>query len=105
MDGAACRTIESRPREGKTSRHTHSVIRIRKDHDSPALLENFRKEMPARRPRYRPIENVQGIRTARTLELTDLGRTSRTVLKPDKLEYNVALKAESFTVEALRREP
>ena len=36
--------------------------------------------------------------------MTDLRRNSRTVLRIEKLEYNVPLKDEDFTVQALRRE-
>ena len=36
--------------------------------------------------------------------MTDLRRKSRTVLRMEKLEYNVPLKDEDFTVQALRRD-
>ena len=41
---------------------------------------------------------------ARQLEMTDLGRKSRTVLRLEKLEYNLPLKDGDFTVQALRRD-
>ena len=41
---------------------------------------------------------------ARQLEMADLRRGSRTVLKIDKLQYDVSVKEEEFTVVALRRE-
>jgi hypothetical protein len=47
---------------------------------------------------------VQGIWTPRLLEMSDVRRKSRTVLHIDKLEYNVPMKEEDFTVQALRRE-
>ena len=50
------------------------------------------------------LQNVQGIWTPRTLEMTDRRRKSRTTLRMDQLEYNVPLKDEEFTVQALRRE-
>jgi len=46
---------------------------------------------------------VQGIWTARVLEMADLKRNSRTILTFDKLEYNVPMKEENFTLQALRR--
>ena len=49
------------------------------------------------------IQNVQGIWTARELEMADLRRGSRTRLKLDKLEYNVPMKDDDFTVQAIRR--
>jgi hypothetical protein len=36
--------------------------------------------------------------------MTDLRRKSRTVLRMQKLEYNVPLKDEEFTLQALRRD-
>jgi hypothetical protein len=46
---------------------------------------------------------LQGIWTARQLEMTDLRRGSRTRLTLDKLQYNLPMKDEDFTVQALRR--
>ena len=62
------------------------------------------KKMLRRRLHAADFQNVQGIWTARTLEMTDLRRKSRTVLRMQKLEYNMPLKDEDFTVQALRRE-
>jgi hypothetical protein len=52
---------------------------------------------------YRDFELASGIWTARTIEVNDLARKSRTVLKYDKLEYNLPLKEDDFTLQALRR--
>jgi hypothetical protein len=38
------------------------------------------------------------------VEVEDLARESRTILQTEKLEYNVPVKEESFTLQALRRE-
>jgi len=104
IDGAACWRIEARPRAGKASQYTLSRIWIRKDRYIAAQYENFIKDLLARRLRQTDIQNVQGIWTARVLEMTDLRRKSRTVLRIEKLEYNVSLKDDDFTVQALRRE-
>jgi hypothetical protein len=37
------------------------------------------------------------------MEMFDVRRKGRTVLKSDKLQYNVALKDELFTLQSLRR--
>ena len=52
---------------------------------------------------YTSLENVQGIWTAKVLEMTDLRRNSRTRLTLDKLQYNVPMKDDDFTLQALRR--
>ena len=54
---------------------------------------------------YRDFELAKGIWTARTIEVTDVTRNSRTTLKYDKLEYNLPMKDDDFTLEALRRGP
>jgi hypothetical protein len=104
IDGAACWRIEARPRQTKTSQYTMSRLWIRKDNYVAAQYENFVKEQLVRRLHATDIQNVQSTWTARTLEMADLRRKSRTILRMQKLEYNVPLKDEEFTVQALRRE-
>ena len=103
VDGAACWKIASTPRESKSSQYTRSIVWIRKDNYAFARIENFVKDQVVRRLNYSNIQNVQGIWTARQLEMTDLRRGSRTRLSLEKLEYNVALKDEDFTLQAIRR--
>ena len=105
VDGAPCWKIESVPKQSKTSQYSASRIWIRKADYVPALYENLTGGKVARRLNQRQIENVQGISTARLLEMTDLRRNSRTVLKLEKLQYNVPLKDAQFTVQALRLQP
>ena len=104
IDGVACWRIESRPRQGKTSQYTLSRVWIRKDNYVPAQYENFIKEQLVRRLHQTGIRKVQGIWTACVLEMTDLRRHSRTVLRLEKLEYNVTMKDDDFTVQSLRRD-
>jgi outer membrane lipoprotein-sorting protein len=104
IDGAACWKIVSTPKEAKSSQYTRSIVWIRKDNYAFARIENYIKEQPVRRLSYSDIQSVQGIWTARQLEMADLRRGSRTKLTLDKLEYNVPLKDENFTLQALRRQ-
>ena len=103
VDGAQCWKIQSMPKEAKSSQYTRSSVWVRKDNYAFARIENYAKDQLVRRLNYGDIENVQGIWTPRTLEMTDLRRNSRTILRLDKLEYNVPLKADDFTVQALRQ--
>lgn len=103
IDGATCWKIESKPKESKSSQYTSSVILIRKDNYITAQIENYSKNKLVRRIHYSDIEKVDNIWTARTVEVFDAGRNSRTVLKLEKLQYNLPLKDEDFTLEALRR--
>ena len=104
IDGAKCWHIESTPRKTKTSQYSSLQLWVRQDNYVTAQLACFVKDQLVRRLRYGQIENVQDIWTARIAEMSDLRRKSRTVLKLDKLQYNVPMKEESFTVAALQRE-
>jgi outer membrane lipoprotein-sorting protein len=104
VDGAACWKIASTPRQAKSSQYTRSIVWIRKDNYAFARIENYVKDQAVRRLNYSDIQNVQGIWTAKQLEMSDLRRGSRTRLTLDKLAYNVALKDEDFTLQAIRRQ-
>src|ERR1043166_10875 len=94
--------IESRPR--KSSQYTHSYLWVKKDNYALVKLEAYNKNGLARAIDYRDVELVKGIWTPRTTEVLDVKRKSRTILKYDKLEYNLSLKDGDFTLQALRRE-
>jgi outer membrane lipoprotein-sorting protein len=104
IDGAACWKIESTPKEGKSSQYTRSIVWIRKDNYALARIENYVKNQVVRRLNYSDIENIQGIWTARQLEMSDLRRGSRTRLTLDKLQYNLPFKDDDFTLQAIRRQ-
>jgi len=104
IDGAACWRIEARPRQGKSSQYSLTRMWIRKDNYVPTQYESFIKDQLVRRLHQTDIKEIQGIWTALSLEMTDLRRNSRTILRTAKLTYNVPMKDDEFTVQALRRE-
>jgi outer membrane lipoprotein-sorting protein len=104
VDGVGCWKIQSEPKEAKSSQYTRSIVWVRKDNYAVARIENFIKDQTVRRLAYSSIENVQGIWTARQLEMFDLRRGSRTRLTLDKLQYNVPMKDDDFTLQAIRRQ-
>ena len=103
LDGEPCWKIESTPKPDHRSQYTSSMLWVRKSNYSYAVIENYKAAKLIRRLKYRNMENVQGIWTARLLEMEDLTRNSRTILKLDSLKYNVPLHEDQFTLEALRR--
>jgi hypothetical protein len=103
VEGANCWKIEARPRQSKSSQYTLSRVWIRKDNYAFALIENEARGKLARRLRYLDLKNVQGIWTALRLEMTDLRRASRTILRLEKLQYNAPADDADFTLQALRR--
>jgi outer membrane lipoprotein-sorting protein len=104
VDGVPCWKIESTPKKGKSSQYSRSQVWIRQDTYAFARIENFIRDQAVRRLVYAGFQNVQGIWTARQLEMVDLRRGSRTRLTLDKLQYNVPMKEDEFTLQALRRQ-
>ena len=102
IDGTACWRIESTPTQRKVSQYTRSEVWVRKDTYALAQMENFIKNDLVRRLKYSDFVQVQGIWTARRLEMTDLRRNSTTILSLEKLQYNVPLREEDFAIQALR---
>ena len=102
IDGALCWQIESTPSQKKISQYTKSIVWIRKDNYALAQVESYIKADVVRRLKYSNFVQVQGIWTGRRLEMMDLRRKSRTILTLEKLEYNIPLKDEDFTLQALR---
>jgi hypothetical protein len=102
IDGAACWRIESIPSQKKISQYTKSEVWIRKDTHALAQVESYIKTEVVRRLKYSDFVQQQGIWTGRRLEMTDLRRKSRTILTLEKLEYNVPLRDQDFTLQALR---
>jgi hypothetical protein len=105
LDGASCWRIESRPKQGKVSQYTHSYIWVRKENYVAVQIENYKKGELVRKAKYSNIQRVQDIWTAQNIEMLDVGRNSRTILVIEKLQYNLPMKDEDFTLQALRREP
>jgi len=103
IEGAACWKIQSTPKESRSSQYTKTIIWIRKDTYAWARVDAYIDNDVVRRLEYKDIRNVQGIWTAHETTMTDLRRGSLTRLALEKIEYNIPLREEDFTVEALRR--
>ena len=104
IDNALCWKVESKPRQSKVSQYTHSHVWVRKDNYAIAQIENFKKTELVRRARYTDIQRVQNIWTAQSIEMLDVARKSRTILKIEKLQYNLPMNDADFTLQAIRRE-
>ncbi|MGH9672706.1 MAG: outer membrane lipoprotein-sorting protein [Bryobacteraceae bacterium] len=100
--GEACWKIESRPRPGRQSQYSHTQAWIRKDVLVTVRIDAFRKDELVRRITWRDIEKIKGIWTAKTMEVFDARRNSRTVMRLERLDYNLPMKDSDFTLEALR---
>ncbi len=94
--------IDAKPR--KASEYTHSIFYVDKTNYTFQRIEGYTKKVPdiAKSIDYKDFEMIQGIWTARSVEVIDNVRRTRTALHYDKVDYNLPLKDEAFTVEALR---
>src|SRR6266478_9481127 len=95
--------LESTPR--KSSQYTYGYLWVKKDNYTIVKVESYNKKGLVRVIDYRDFELAKGIWTARTIEVADVTRNSRTTLKYDRLEYNLPMKDGDFTLDALRRGP
>ena len=103
LEGEDCWKLESRPRQTKTSQYTHSYVWVRKDLFLFMMVEGYKGGELMRRIAYRDYQNVKGLWTAKTMEVFDNKRSSRTTMKLEKLDYNLPMKDGDFTLQALRR--
>jgi hypothetical protein len=104
IEGEDCWKIDSRPKQTKSSQYAYSYLWIRKSNYVAAMIESYKKEGLVRRLAYRDVANVQNIWTPRLLEMHDVLRNSRTILRLERLQYNIPMKDQDFTLQALRRE-
>jgi hypothetical protein len=103
IDGALCSKIQSVPKQTKSSQYSKSMVWVRKDNYAFARVDSFVKDDIVRRLSYADIRLVQGVWTSHDLTMADLRRGSRTRLILDKVQYNVPLKDDDFTLQAIRR--
>jgi len=103
IDGADCWKIALTPKANRSSQYSRGIAWVRKDNYAFARLDNFVKDEVVKRLTYSTLENIQGIWTARQLEMTDLHRGSRTRLTLEQIHYNLPTKDEDFTLQAIRR--
>jgi outer membrane lipoprotein-sorting protein len=104
VDGAACWKIQSVPKKTKSSQYNKTIQWIRKDNYAVARAESYVKDELARRLNYSDIRQIQGYWTAHELAMTDVRRNSTTKLSLRKVEYDVNLRDDAFTLQALRRQ-
>lgn len=95
--------LEAHPKQTKSSQYTSSLLWVRKDNYVVAQIENYTNGKLIRRLKYSDIAKVDNIWTPRLVEAYDPIRDSTTVMKLEKLEYNLPLKEDDFTIDALRR--
>jgi len=102
-EGADCWKIETTPKKSRSSHYTRSIAWIRKDNYLQVRLDNFVDDEVVKRLTSSNLENIQGIWTARLLEMADLRRHTRTRLALQQVSYNTPMKDQDFTLQGIRR--
>ena len=95
--------LASTPR--KSSQYKYAYLWVKMGNYTIVKVESYNQKGLVRVIDYRDFEQAKGLWTARTTEVHDVTRNSRTILKYDKLEYNLPMKDGDFTLDALRRGP
>jgi hypothetical protein len=103
MGDAPCWKIQMTPKRSRTSQYTRSIAWIRTDNYAYARVDNFVKNEVVKRMTFSSLENIQGIWTAKLLDMADLRRSTHTRLALLQVKYNIPVKAEDFTLQAIRR--
>jgi hypothetical protein len=103
VDGATCWKIETTPKKSRSSHYSRSIAWIRKDNYLMVRLDNFVDNEVVKRLSTDNIENVEGIWTARLLEMSDLRRGTRTRLTLQDVGYNTPVNDREFTLQGIRR--
>lgn len=103
VDGVDCWKILSTPKQSKASQYSKSIVWIRNDSYAFARIDFYVGDQAVRQMNYQNIVNVQGYWTPTETVVKDLRRGTLTRLAVDKVEYDLPLKEESFTQQALRR--
>jgi hypothetical protein len=94
--------IDAKPR--KPSQYSHCYFYIDKTKYTYTRIEAYNKKGLVKTIDYSDYKLVQKIWTPSAVLVSDIFAKSRTVLTYDKVEYDLPMKQEDFTVEALRRE-
>jgi len=104
IDDAVTWKIQSIPKPAQSSQYTKTIAWIRKENYATARIDSYVIARVVRRLEFSDIREVQGIWTAHDTLMTDLQRGSATRLTLDKVQFNLPLKDDEFTVQALRRQ-
>ena len=107
VDGQPCWVIEARPQEGTgKSLYERKLLWLRKDLLFMLRQDIFRKgeKEPAKRLHLSDLQQVEGHWVARTLEMADLRKGSRTTIVLQELAFDRPQPPGRFTLQNLNRE-
>ncbi len=101
-----CYTVELSRREGSDAGYSRLVMWVDKTNFVPLLIDYYDLKDPdllRKRLFLSDIEVIQGIPTAKRMEMWDMIDNSHTVILLDSVEYEVPLDEDMFTERGLRK--
>ena len=107
VDGQPCYVITAIPREeGGKSVYAKKILYLRKDILYLLREDLFRKgeKEPGKRMFLSDLQNIDGHWVARTMEMSDLAKGSRTTVSLKEIVFNQPQPAGRFTLQNLNRE-
>lgn len=107
VDGEECYVIEALPlEEGGKSVYVKKLLFLRKDLLYLLRMDLFRpgEEEPGKRMFFSDLQNIDGHWVARTMEMHDLKKGSRTTVSLKEIAFDRLQPAGRFTLQNLTRE-
>jgi len=105
FDGKDCWVIESVPGPGKKKSYGKMVLWVRKDIFIVVRVDFYDKRGNfLKRLHSTDIEEIDGIQTVMKMEMENMQKKQKTVLKFENVRYNVGLDDEIFTERNLTKE-
>ncbi|HEY3128727.1 MAG TPA: outer membrane lipoprotein-sorting protein [Acidobacteriota bacterium] len=104
LENQDCYKIKAIPKLETKSQYSYFYVWVNRDNFTLAMAEFYKNNELAKIMAYRSLERIQDVWTARELEMKDVKRGSRTVIRLADVEYNRPFSDDLFTLRALREE-
>jgi hypothetical protein len=101
IDSISCCIVRAVPKS-KSAPYSFSRLYIRQKDYAIAQVEDYIDKAIVRTLKFGDIQEVQGIATPHLIEVADLRRHSSTTLKLEKIQYNLLMRDEDFTIAAIK---
>jgi outer membrane lipoprotein-sorting protein len=103
IDGEVCRVVEARPKD-KSDPYGRRVIWVRRDSNIIAAVDYYdRQDKLLKTLRVSNIQRIDGIWTARKMEMTNVQNKHSTVIEMSEIKFNIPLEDTLFAVTTLER--
>ncbi|MDR0624368.1 MAG: outer membrane lipoprotein-sorting protein [Treponema sp.] len=103
VDGEPCWVVEARAKDGKDP-YGRRIIRVRKDSCVFAAVDYYdRQDRLLKTLRVSGIEQIDGIWTAKKMEMTNVQDKHSTVIDISEIRFNIPLEDNLFAVANLER--